>query len=204
MVAGPSLPFVLATAVLAYSGCPDDTSTTELPPPPADSGLRDRQYGTLTAHGRGCGLRRSWFDDHAPSLELFDIGRLPAGGRTGAEDYLHAALLALNGLPGRALVNDSDTPCGRYLCHRAAIDFRAFDREPPKRDEDGWTLRPLLRSLAVRVVEMRVGRRGYVEGLRVAVPGLSKRSPGPVRVELSLAGVGEERRVPYARAHSYE
>ncbi len=140
---------------------------------------RARQYGTLTAHGADCRKRGSWFDDHAPTLEVFG-----AHTRPGAEDYLHAALLALAGIPGPALVSD-----------RPAIDFRTFDREPPRRDEDGWTLRPLLRRLGVQAVEIRVGRDGYVERLRLL---------GPVRVELSLADFGEERRVPYARAYAIE
>jgi hypothetical protein len=156
---------------------------------------RERECDTLTAHGASCRRHGDWFDDHAPSLELFDITRRPLGGRTGAEDHLHAALLALAGLPGPALVSDRDSPCGASRCHSAAIDFRTFDREPRRRDEDGWTLRPLLRRLGVQTVEIEVGPHSHVERLRLL---------GPVRVELYLAGFGEERRVPYALASSYE
>jgi hypothetical protein len=136
---------------------------------------RNGMYGTLTAHGRRC--RRDsgdWFDDHAPTLELF--GRF---GRPGAEDYLHAALLALGGLRGRT------------------VDFRSFDREPPRRDEDGWTLRPLLRRLALRNVQVGLGPGGLVERVRLV---------GPRRVEvvLSLSDHGERSRVPHAIAYSLE
>ena len=78
----------------------------------------------------------------------------------------------------------------------ATIDFRAFDREPPRRDEDGWTLRPLLRRLGVRGIEVRGGTRTATSNAFAF--------SGRVRVELSLAGFGEEMRVPYARASSYE
>ena len=119
-------------------------------------------------------------DDHSPTLELFGAHRRP-----GAEDYLHAALLALSGIPGPALV--SDRP--------ATIDFRTFDREPPRRDEDGWTLRPLLRRLGVRGIEVRVGRQGYVERLRLL---------GPVRVERRCASArrGESRTPARTRSSS--
>lgn len=142
-------------------------------------------YGTLLGHT--CGRDRSWFDDHPPTLPLFDIKRLPAGGRTGAEDYLHAALLALGGMSDRAL-----------------IDFREFDRDPPRRDEDGWTLRPLLRELGIRRVHVRVGRDGFVERLRLTAPGGSRRSPGPAEVVLRLEGFGDEPRVPRAVAYAIE
>jgi hypothetical protein len=165
---------------------------------------RERAYGTLTAAGRTCRPSRTWFDDHPPSLELFDIERRPRGGRAGAEDYLHATLLALDGMSGPALVEDRGVPCGGSRCYRAVIDFGAFDRAPPRRDEDGWTLRPLLRRLGVRAVDARVGRHGYVDHLILAAPRLSRRSPGPVRVELSLAGFGHASRVPYVRAVAIE
>jgi hypothetical protein len=165
---------------------------------------RNRTYGTLTAAGRTCRPGHTWFDDHPPSLDLFDIEPRPLGGRAGAEDYLHATLLALGGMSGPALVRESGAPCGGSRCYRALIDFGAFNRAPPRRDEDGWTLRPLLRRLAVRAVAARAGQHGYVDRLRLEVPRLSRRSPGPVRVELSLAGFGKAKRVPYVQAFAIE
>jgi hypothetical protein len=141
---------------------------------------RNGMYGTLTAHGRRCRREKGdWFDDHPPTLGLFDLGRWPLQGRPGAEDYLHAALLALGGLPGRT------------------VDFRSFDREPPRRDEDGWTLRPLLRRLGTRNVQVGLGPGGLVERLRLV---------GPRRVEvvLSLSDHGERHRVPHAIAYGIE
>ncbi len=163
---------------------------------------QDRTYGTLTAHD--CRRDSSWFDDHPPTLELFDIEQHPAGGRTGAEDYLHAALLALDGLSSPALLSDTSAPCGRSRCHRAVIDFRAFDRDPPRRDEDGWTLRPLLRQLGTRAIEVKVGPGGLVERLRVRAPALSTRSPRPAEVELFLSRFGRESRVPRVIAYAIE
>jgi hypothetical protein len=136
---------------------------------------RDYAYGTLTATGRRCRRERgNWFDDHPPTLELFGPHTSP-----GAEDHLHAALLALGGLTGRT------------------VDFRSFDREPPRRDEDGWTLRPLLRRLGTRPVQVEVGPRGLIERLRLA-------GPRRVEVELALSRHGERRRVPHAIAYAIE
>jgi hypothetical protein len=141
---------------------------------------RDGMYGTLSAHGRRCRREKGdWFDDHPPTLGLFDLGRWPLRGRPGAEDYLHAALLALG------------SPAG------PTVDFRTFDREPPRRDEDGWTLRPLLRRLGTRNVQIRLGPGGHVERLRLV---------GPRRVEvvLSLSHHGDRRRVQHAIAYAIE
>jgi hypothetical protein len=136
---------------------------------------RNGMYGTLTAHGRRCRRERGdWFDDHPPTLELFGPFSRP-----GAEDYLHAALLALGGLTG------------------PTVDFRSFDREPPRRDEDGWTLRPLLRRLGTRNVQVNLGPRGLVERLRLV-------GPRRVEVALSLSDYGERRRVPHVIAYAIE
>jgi hypothetical protein len=136
---------------------------------------RNHAYGTLTATGRRCRREKGdWFDDHPPTLELFGPHSRP-----GAEDHLHAALLALGGLRSRT------------------VDFRSFDREPPRRDEDGWTLRPLLRRLGTRPVQVELGPRGLIERLRLA-------GPRRVEVELSLSRHGQERRVPHAIAYAIE
>jgi hypothetical protein len=136
---------------------------------------RNHAYGTLTAHGRRCRREKGdWFDDHPPTLPLF--GQFA---RPGAEDHLHAALLALGGVTG------------------PTVDFRSFDREPPRRDEDGWTLRPLLRRLGTRPVRVTVGPRGLIERLRFV-------GPRRVEVELSLSRHGDMRRVPHVVAYSME
>jgi hypothetical protein len=134
---------------------------------------RNRSYGTLT--GRACGRSRSWFDDHPPTLPLFGPFERP-----GAEDYLHAALLALGGLSERGLV-----------------DFGRFDRDPPRRDEDGWTLRPLLRELGTRRVDVQIDGSGFVERLRLV-------GPRDVAVSIRLAGFGSESRVRHVVAHAIE
>jgi hypothetical protein len=133
---------------------------------------RDSDYGTLTAHGRRCRREKGdWFDDHPPTLEL--------QGASGAEDYLHAGLLALGGVTG------------------PTVDFSSFDREPPRRDEEGWTVRPLLRRLGARPVEVRVNSHGLIERLRFV---------GTRRVEvvLSLSGHGRRSRVPHVIAYAME
>ena len=136
---------------------------------------RNYDYGTLTATGRRCRREKGdWFDDHPPTLPLF--GQFA---RPGAEDYLHAALLALGGVTG------------------PTVDFRSFDREPPRRDEEGWTLRPLLRRLGTRPVRVTLGPRGLIERLRFV-------GPRRVEVRLSLSRHGEARRVPHVIAYSME
>ena len=134
---------------------------------------RNRSYGTLT--GPRCRRNRFWFDDHPPTLPLFGRFRAP-----GAEDYLHAALLALGGMTDRGL-----------------IDFRAFDQEPPRRDEDGWTLRPLLRKLGTRQVHVTVDSDGFVRRLRLV-------GPREVRVEIRLSAFGQAPRVRHAVATAIE
>jgi hypothetical protein len=165
---------------------------------------RGGSYGTLTAHGRRCERDAGWLDDHPPTLDLFDVRRLPAGGRTGAEDYLHSALLAMTALTGPAVSGGSGSQCGRSRCHRVLVAFRSFDREPPRRDEDSWTLRPLVRSLGSHRVEVRVGPAGFVDRLRLAVPRAPGRTPRPVTVALALSRFGQEARLPRVWARAIE
>jgi hypothetical protein len=138
----------------------------------------NRSYGTLIGLSRG--HDRTWLDDHPPTLPLFDLGRDSFGTPPGAEDYLHATLLALGGM----------TDSGR-------IDFRDFDRDPPRRDEDGWTLRPLLRKLGTRQVHVTVDSDGFVKRLRLV-------APRAVEVDVRLSGFGEEPRVPHVIAYAIE
>jgi hypothetical protein len=165
---------------------------------------RDGGYGTLTAHGRRCDRHAGWLDDHPSTMDLFDLRRIPAGGRTGAEDYLHSALLAMTHLTGSAVLRENGSRCGRSRCHRVLLAFRSFDREPPQRDEDSWTLRPLVRSLGRHRVEVRVGPAGFVDRLRLAVARAPGRTPRPVTVALALSHFGQEARVPRVWARAIE
>lgn len=150
---------------------------------------RDWEYGTLTGRDPRCRAGRSWLDDHPPTLELFDVNPRVLGDKTGAEDYLHAALLFLSDAGGRAAL---------------PIDFRAFDRDPGVRDEDGWTLRPLLRRLGRRPAEVEIGRDGLIRRLRFTVPALSKEEPEAVTVGLRLYRHGDARAIPHVEATGIE
>ena len=159
-------------------------------------------YGTLTARGEGCTRPATWFDDHPPTLPF---SRRPLGYRPppGAEDYLHAALVALAGLDGPALSAAAPSECGRARCYDLQVDFARLDREPPSRNEDGWTLRPLLRGLGRHPVAVRVDDRFLDRLTLVARPRL-RGAPRPVRVELRLSRFGAERGVPRVVATSME
>jgi hypothetical protein len=143
-------------------------------------------YGTLTAPGSRCDPGALWFDDHPPTLELFDIEAIPSGGRAGAEDYLHAALLAL------------------VRSRQVLVRFERFDREPRIRDEDSWTLRPLVRALGTREVGIRVSPAGFVTRLRLVAPPHGSRMPRRVTVALTLSAFGEEPAVPQVQARAIE
>ena len=149
---------------------------------------RDGSYHSLTAGGRRCRRRGVWFDSHPPTLNLFSF-RIDAGARSGAEEYLHAALLALGEVtrPGRL-----------------AVAFGRFDREPRRRNEDSWTVRPLLRALGDQVVEIRVGRGGKVVRLELEAPATGRRMPRPVTVSLRLSRLGRTPAIPYMRASAIE
>jgi hypothetical protein len=165
---------------------------------------RRATYGTLTAHGSRCARGAPWLDDHPPTMELFDVRAIPAGGRAGAEDYLHATLLALTSLQRGSATQERGLPCGRSRCYAMPVDFGKFDREPPERDEDAWTLRPLVRALASHRIDVRVGRAGFVDRLRLAVPAHGERMPGPVTVALRLFDFGQAAGVPRVQAKAVE
>jgi hypothetical protein len=120
-----------------------------------------------------------------------------ASGRSGAEDFLHAALVALTGLGDATVTAARARACDRWQCYRVALDFEALDREPSRRDEDGWTLRPLLRSLARHAVTLRVDADGFLDRLSLTAPGPLRHGPKTVRVDLYLSGFGEVRPVPF-------
>ena len=148
-------------------------------------------YGTLTAHGRGC--RRDSSVVRRPSPHPRPVRHRALPRRRGAPVRRTTCTRPCShstALSSPALLTETSAPCGRSRCHRAVIDFRAFDRDPPRRDEDGWTLRPLLRQLGTRAVEVRVGPGGLVERLRLQAPALSRRAPGPAEVELFLSRFG--------------
>jgi len=158
-------------------------------------------YDTLTAHDGRCAAAAGWFDDHPPTLPFSrrDLFRPP-----GAEDYLHAALVALGGLDGPALSTAARRECGRARCFALQVDFGRLDREPPSRDEDGWTLRPLLRGLGLHPVAVRVNGDGFLDRLTLAARPRLRGAPRPVRVELRLSRFGAEPGVPRVVATSIE
>ena len=133
-----------------------------------------------------------------PTLQLYQGDHLPwpRGGRTGAEDFLHAALVAFTRLGETSISAASRNPCGRSQCFRVQVAFDTIDREPTQRDEDGWTLRPLLRSLALHRVTLRVDSDGFLDRLSFTAPGRISRGPRTVHVGLELSAFGEERQVP--------
>jgi hypothetical protein len=141
---------------------------------------RNASYGTLTGRDRRCRRDGAWFDDHPPTLDPI-----------GAEDHLHAALLALRSLAAREVAGSS-----------VVVDFARLDREPPRRDEDGWTLRPLLRGLGHRRVQVRINPAGFVDRLRLVVPARSGRRPATVALRLSR--FGRVARVRHVVAYSIE
>ena len=159
-------------------------------------------YGTLTARGESCAAGSSWFDDHPPTLPF--ERRLLAFGTPGAEDYLHAGLVALTGLRGPALGQVAARECGSARCYAARVDFGRLDREPPSRDEDGWTLRPLLRALGLHPVSVRVNAAGFVNRIVLQARPRLRGAPRPVRVELQLSRFGEPRGVPHVVATAIE
>ena len=110
---------------------------------------RNYDYGTLTAHGRRCRREKGdWFDDHPPTLPLF--GQFASS---------------------RVRRTTCTRRCWRWaVVTGPTVDFRSFDREPPRRDEEGWTLRPLLRRLGTRPVQVTLGPRGLIERLRFVGP----------------------------------
>lgn len=163
---------------------------------------RQGAYGTLTARGAGCTADMHWFDDHPPTLPF--ERRMIGVHRPGAEDYLHAGLVGLTGLSGPALSRSAARDCGSARCNRATLDFGRLDREPPARDEDGWTLRPLLRALAQHPVAVRVDADGYVNRLVLHARPRLRGAPRPVLVELRLSRFGAARAVPHVVATGIE
>ncbi len=155
---------------------------------------RSGTYGTLTAPGPGCAPKATWLNDHPPTLQLHPGSHLPPRGSRGAEDFLHATLLALTGLDSASVHNARARRCGRSRCVRATVDFATLDREPARRDEDGWTLRPLLQALGRHPVAARIGADGRLDRITLLAPRLSV--PGPrIAVSLDLSHYGEVARV---------
>jgi hypothetical protein len=185
-------------------------------PDPPDSYLRGRTlwleernntYGTLTAAKAPC-PEQGWFDDHPPTLPLSDVGELldPAGGETGAEDFLHVGLLALIQMESSAIEASLEDETDESTSYEVVIDFRRFDEDPPVHDEDIWTLRPLLRSLGRYPIEVQINSGGFIDRVWFAAPGLHTGEPtlSAVSVDLRLADFGEAPRVPRVVATAIE
>ncbi len=100
----------------------------------------------------GCPAAR-WFDDHPPTLPLFQSGLRAAyfpaaglrGAESGAEFFLQAASLALSDLGRGAVAADvrplGSSPTRSYV---VKVDFARFVRQPNQRNEDSRVVRPLL------------------------------------------------------------
>jgi hypothetical protein len=141
-----------------------------------------------------CARGGGWFDDHPPTLELFRP-RGVAGGLTGAESYLHLAMMAITRLREGAL---RVVPADRSQAVQVEIDFGRYDEEPPSRDEDAWEVRPLLRRARTLPVTVTVDQAERLTGIDLAAPSTVRRGPAapPVRVSLALTRLGEPRSVP--------
>jgi hypothetical protein len=150
-------------------------------------------FGTLTTRARRCARAALWLDDHPPTLELPEAG---------AEDFLHAALVALTGMRNGTVTAAESYACGPSQCYRIDVDFAALDRKPRQRDEDTWTLRPLLRSLGRHPVTLRVDSDGFLDRLVLAAPGPTQSKL--VRVEIDLSRFGNEDPVPVVHADAIE
>jgi hypothetical protein len=163
-------------------------------------------YGTLTTGGRRCARRALWLDDHPPTLPLHtdqDALLFLARG-PGAEDFLHAALLALTGLDDRSVIAARMRACGRSRCYRTEVDFEILDRKSSQRDEDRWTLRPLLRSLARHHVMFRADPDGFLDRVSLTGRRPTRQPRQTVRVEFELSSFGDERPVPLVSAQAIE
>lgn len=179
----------------------------------------DGDFGTLTRSRPDAGgagppdpLGGAWFDDHPPTLPLDpEAELLPVrpGGLTGAEDYLHLALLALRETPAAAAsaeaLDEPDT-------YRVLVGLDRDGVEPPDRDEDFWTLEPLAKAAGELTVEVEV-EDGYLHALSLEAPALTSgpgarggadRSQPSVAVSLVLSDYGEADPVPLARATAIE
>ena len=200
---------VISFAVLACSGCTDDTSTTELPQP-ARPDVQDAARKTLAAGparltatvraGRVFYRLRGRWDPTRGYRVCARIEEAPSR-------YLRRRVLSLDGRndelnygPGTLTAHgaecrkrspwfDDHTPtlelCGPHrlpgaedYLHRALLALIRLPREPPRRN-----------------IDVRIGRDGYVERVRLR---------GRVRVELTLSRFGEARRIPLVVAYAIE
>jgi hypothetical protein len=151
---------------------------------------RAGSYGTLTtlSASRRCRRAATWLDDHPPTL---DLRAGPRVGREG-EDLLHATLIALTALPSAPVSDARASECGDSECVQAVVDFATLDQKPAQRDEDGWTLRPLLRSLGRHPITVRIDRDGYLSRIELA------------GARVTLSDYGEANHVPRVVARAIE
>lgn len=178
-------------------------------------GERDGIYGTFLSlrrpRGSRCAGSVRWLDDHPPSLSFYPSCPpkcLLRGARSlpiGAEDFVHAALLVLTRLDEAGIRAEPEDRCALGDCYTVRFDFTRFDRRV-ERDEDLWTLRPLLRSLGRYDAEVRASDEGLIDRVRMAAPNPGDPDPTPsaVAVEIQLSGHGEAPPVPEATATAIE
>lgn len=154
--------------------------------------------------GSDCGPS-GWFDDHPPTLALFENDpfarpRYPEGAETGAENYMQMALLVLAEFDrgaGEIRALDEQT-------YEVGFDFPAADQVPKGRSEDRWVVGPLVRKTGERQVSFVVAD-GHLASLSFEAPGmLAGNSAGNVRVELVLGDPGSGEPVPLAEVTAME
>jgi hypothetical protein len=168
--------------------------------------LRLRRSGTSR-----CSPRTQWLDDHPPTLSFYPscppkcLLRHQREPQIGAEDFIHAVLLVLTRLEDAGVRAALEPRCVLGDCYTVTFDFTRFDRRI-ERDEDLWTLRPLLRSLGRYDTEVRVGQDGLVDRLRLAAASPTDPDPTPsaVAVEIELSHHGDAAPVPEATATAIE
>lgn len=197
-----------------YRLCAEIRDSPDGPQPGQFVWLEERggTYGTLLSYrrsrGRECPGQGRWLDDHPPSLPLHSQRKvvLPTASRpeTGAEDFIHAALLVLTRIDD-AGIRASTGRCGPGTCYLVRFDFTRFDRRI-ERDEDLWALRPLFRFLGSYDAEVRVNEGGLVDRLRMSAPSPADRDPTPsaVTVEIALSAHSEAATVPEVVATAIE
>jgi hypothetical protein len=148
-----------------------------------------------------CPKGGGWLNDHPPTLGLSRPSDTEAA-TTGAESYLHLAMMAITRLREGAL---RVRPLNRSRAIEVEIDFGRYDERPPDRDEDAWEVRPLLRSAGTLPVTVRFDHADRLIGIDLEAPGdVGRGSAGPVRVSLALSRLGRERPVSEVVVSAHE
>ena len=120
--------------------------------------------------------RPYWLDDHPPTLPM-----ARRFNEVGAEDYVQLAMLALT---------KADPRQNRF-------DFSRLDHRPPRRDEDAWVVRPLLRTIGEIPLDWALDANGHPRSLRFE-------TPDSVSVAVKLSAIDAAPRVRIVHADAIE